>query len=214
MLDPLDQPPRSLPEKPRSGLDAAGVPQLRGAHPPGDPEGRPEDVFSRLAWLATGFFDVEVAFVALLNDDRQWLREGVGFEPAESRLATSLCTSTIEADTTVVLESAGEIDRVRVGPLSREASLCFYAGAPIRTPSENSIGAFAIMGSEPKTFSNAQRTRLGNLSQAVTKELRRRCETRGHQQLARQRGGRFHRSGPVFRTSDLLPERRHRTARS
>lgn len=214
MLDPLDHPPRSLSKKPPSGLDAAGVLQPGGAHPPGGPEGRPEDVFSRLSWLATGFFDVDVAFVALLNDDRQWLREGVGPEPVESRLATSLCTFTIKADTTVVLENAGEIDRVRVGPLSREASLCFYAGAPIRTPSEDSIGAFAIMGSEPQTFSDAQRTRLGNLSQAVTRELRRRCQTRGHQQLARQRKGRFHRSGPVFRTSDLLPESRPRTARS
>lgn len=147
-------------------------------------EGRSEEIFGRMTRLATDLFDVEAAFVAFLNSDRQWLRERVGFDQAESRFAAACCTMALKEDGLFVIENAEEDSDTSLR--AREAGLGFYAGVPLRTPEEETIGIFSIMDPEPQSFANTQRGQLEDVGQMVSEKLDRRRHVHKHERLAQK----------------------------
>ncbi len=204
MLRSSVQRSKQAPKGPGPEVDEFRDNRLRALGPPHILENGSGEALGRLARIAADLFDVDVAFVALMDSNRQWLKEGVGLGQAESRLVTSLCRSTVKKDTLVVLRDAGEIDQVRTGALAQRSGLCFYAGVPIRTPAGKAIGTFAIMDAEPRSLSATGRNRLKDLGATATEEIRHQCEVRRHEQLGQKRKKRLQQFDAVFEDPDML----------
>ena len=146
----------------------------------------PEEAFDRLTGLAAEVFDVDVAFVAFLDADRQWFKSSVGLDRSETDLAGSFCTYTIDRGDLLVIEDATTDDRVSTSSFVTEAGLRFYAGVPVTTPDGHAIGTFSIMDREPRSLGPAEVRRLRQLAQMGTEALERQRESREHQQMARR----------------------------
>ncbi len=146
----------------------------------------PEEAFDRLTDLAADVFEVDVAFVAFLDADRQWFKSSVGLDQKETDLVGSFCTYTIDHGDLLVIEDATEDDRVSTSPFVTEAGLYFYAGVPVTTPEGHAIGTFSIMDREPRSLSAAEVRRLRQLARMGTEALERRRESRKHEQMARR----------------------------
>ncbi len=173
-------------DKPVFGARARDRKRLDALHRYDILDTRPEAAFDRLTDLATGFFDVDVAFMAFLDTDRQWFKSSVGLNQTESTLAASFCTHTIEAEDLLVIEDATKDERVDDSPFVTDAGLRFYAGVPITTPEGPPIGTFSVMHSDPRTLSEKETRYLKMLAEMATDELETRRDAQKHAQLARR----------------------------
>lgn len=182
MTEPADQDPSERVFRP----DALRRERLDALHRYEILDTPPEEAFDRLTDFATEIFDVDVAFVAFLDADRQWFKSTVGLDQTQTDLAGSFCTYTIDRGGLLVIEDATKDDRVSTSPFVTEAGLRFYAGVPVTTPEGRAIGTFSIMDREPRTLGEAEEERLRQLAQMGCEALERRRESRQYQQMARR----------------------------
>lgn len=147
---------------------------------------RPETAFDRLTDLATGFFGVEVAFVAFIDADRQWFKSSVGLNQTESTLAASFCTHTLDTEALLVIEDTTKDERVDDSPFVTDAGVRFYAGMPITTPDGHAIGTFSVMDRTPRSLTDEESRYLRMLAEMATDELENRRDTEKHKQVARR----------------------------
>lgn len=131
-----------------------------------------------LTELATHAFNVPVAFISLLEVDRQRLVARRGLQTTQTPMRDSICASAIGSAETMVIDDLRAHPRHASNPLvTGEAQLRFYAGTPLVTRNGVAIGAFCIMDDVPRQFSEAQRRQLQTLANAAMNELELRCLT-------------------------------------
>ncbi len=125
-----------------------------------------------LTELATHAFNVPVAFVSLLEVDRQRLVSRKGLAVTQTHIRDSICASTIGSADTLVIDDLRAHLRHASNPLvTGPAQLRFYAGAPLVARNGVAIGAFCIMDDAPRQFSEAERRQLQTLASAAMNEL-------------------------------------------
>ncbi len=111
----------------------------------------PEERFDRIARLATHLFDVPIAYIALLDGDRQWFKAKCGLEPEESKRSVSFCGHTILQDTPLVIPDARADERFHDNPMvTGDPHIRFYAGHPLRGPGGHNIGTLCIADRSPR----------------------------------------------------------------
>ncbi|WP_367382558.1 EAL domain-containing protein [Stenotrophomonas cyclobalanopsidis] len=126
----------------------------------------------KLTELASHAFNVPVAFVSLLEVDRQRLVSRKGLATTQTHIRDSICASTIGSTDTLVIEDLHAHPRHASNPLvTGPAQLRFYAGAPLIARNGVAIGAFCIMDGAPRQFSEAERRQLQTLASAAMNEL-------------------------------------------
>ncbi|WP_406235759.1 EAL domain-containing protein [Isoptericola jiangsuensis] len=131
-----------------------------------------------LTELATHAFNVPVAFVSLLEVDRQRLVSRKGLATTQTHIRDSICASTIGSADTLVIDDLRAHPRHASNPLvTGPAQLRFYAGAPLVARNGVAIGAFCIMDDAPRQFSEAERRQLQTLASAAMNELELRALT-------------------------------------
>ena len=114
---------------------------------------------------AAKHFGVPVAFVALVDDDRQAIKSSVGLprELAAAKgmpRAKAICGHVVAKNDIEVIEDVMRDRRFAGNPLLRQTGLRFYAGAPVRAPDGQPVGTFCVMDETPRAFSKKQRGRL------------------------------------------------------
>ncbi|AWH29554.1 MULTISPECIES: EAL domain-containing protein [unclassified Stenotrophomonas maltophilia group] len=125
-----------------------------------------------LTELATHTFNVPVAFVSLLQIDRQRLVSRRGLAMSQTHIRDSICASTIGSAETLVIDDLLQHPRHASNPLvAGEPHLRFYAGAPLVARNGVAIGAFCVMDDAPRTLSEAERRQLETLARAAMNEL-------------------------------------------
>src|SRR5689334_5306859 len=94
-----------------------------------------EERFDRLTRLATNVFDVPIALISLIDEDRQWIKSETGIEITEIPRKHSFCAGTIVGGGVNVVPDALADARYADHPLvTGEAHVRFYAGYPLRGP--------------------------------------------------------------------------------
>jgi GAF domain-containing protein len=127
----------------------------------------------RICALTRDLFKVPIALVNLIDRDRVVTVSGFGLDVAEVRREDAICSTTILADTPLVLEDAAADPRfadnvyVRGSPKIR-----FYAGAPLRLRPGINIGTLCIIDVEPRSFGAAERANLAALADMIVSEIR------------------------------------------
>ncbi|WP_313204055.1 MULTISPECIES: sensor domain-containing phosphodiesterase [Stenotrophomonas] len=126
----------------------------------------------RLTELATRLFQSQVAFVSLVETDRQRMIARQGLDVAEMQIEHSICAHTIRSADGMVVPDLRVDPRFAGNPLVVEPPhLRFYAGAPLVAKNGVAIGALCVMDPDVRTFGDDDRRQLQTLAIAVMNEL-------------------------------------------
>lgn len=131
-----------------------------------------EEGFDRITRLAQKLFGVSAASVALIAEDRQFLKSVVGNLEVNTPRDVSFCTHTILTPNTLVVEDAQQDERFSTNPLVLgQPNIRFYAGQPLQGPGGHNIGTLCIIDNEPRTFNAEQQQILQDLAAIAQREI-------------------------------------------
>lgn len=131
-----------------------------------------EERFDRLTRVAQKLFDVPIALISLVDENRQWFKSSVGLEMAETPRDVSFCGHAILDDSILVVPDAARDERFRDNPLVvGEPYVRFYAGYPLTVWGGNRLGTLCILDHQPREFGDSERRLLTDLGTLVVEEL-------------------------------------------
>ncbi len=128
----------------------------------------PESAFDDLTRLAAHICGTPISLVSLVDSDRQWFKSRRGLSATETPRDVAFCAHAIHDDELFHIEDTLVDDRFRDNPLVRdEPKIRFYAGAPLKTPTDYRVGTLCVIDRQPRRLNDAQRTMLQALSRQV-----------------------------------------------
>jgi sigma-B regulation protein RsbU (phosphoserine phosphatase) len=132
-----------------------------------------EERFDAVTLLAARLFGVPIAFVSLVDRDRQWFKAKVGIDVCESSRHASFCAHAILQDEPLIIPNTLRDPRFADNPfVAGEPFLRFYAGQPLRAPKGQKVGTLCIADTKPHDFSASELDLLRQLGTMVERELR------------------------------------------
>ncbi|WOI56746.1 sensor histidine kinase [Palleronia sp. LCG004] len=100
--------------------------------------------------LTARILDKPMAFISLVEADRQWFLSRHGVEVDGAPIAMSICRLIMETPGVTVIRDTFADDRTRDNPLCHgDGGFRFYAGTPLIARNGRSLGALAVLGTEP-----------------------------------------------------------------
>ncbi len=132
----------------------------------------PNEHFDRVTRLVQALFDVPIAVVTFLDDDRQWFKSHPGLSVSETSREIAFCAHTIAAPDVLVVPDTREDPRFVGNPLvTGEPFARFYAGCPLVAADGSRIGTLAMIDRRPRALSVAQTELLRGLAAIVESEI-------------------------------------------
>jgi sigma-B regulation protein RsbU (phosphoserine phosphatase) len=132
----------------------------------------PEERFDRIVRLAARFYNVPIAYIALVDAERQWFKAKCGLQFDSTGRDVSFCAHTILHDGPLVIPDALEDQRFRDNPLVvKPPHVRFYAGHPLKGPSGRRVGTICLAAPTPRTLSATEQSTLGELAALAEHEL-------------------------------------------
>jgi signal transduction histidine kinase/DNA-binding response OmpR family regulator len=130
-----------------------------------------ESAFDQLVSVARTVFQVPLALISLVDEDRQWFKASVGVGVRQTPRSQAICAHAILADEVLVIPDATVDPRTRDNPLvTGELGIRFYAGAPLIGEGGHRYGTFCVIDKTPRDFTATQAAELKGLA-AVAVEL-------------------------------------------
>lgn len=134
----------------------------------------PEERFDSIAAFAAARFNVPMAMVTLVDQNRQWFKARVGLPVCETERDVSFCGHAIMTPSIMVIPDARRDPRFADNPLvTGEPHVCFYAGAPLHLPTGEIVGTLCIIDTKPRQMDKTDLAVLGVLRALVMEELQR-----------------------------------------
>lgn len=138
-----------------------------------------DGAFDRVVRLAARHFDVPIATVTIVDQDRIWFKAAHGLTVEEIDRAPGLCASAILQPNPYIVTDAISDPRTLNNPLVHgEMGVRFYAAAPIRTHDGYNLGTVNVISGEPRDFSAEDAETLQTLADIVASELEVRLRAR------------------------------------
>lgn len=132
----------------------------------------PEERFDRLTRMAKRMFDVPIALVSLVDENRQWFKSCIGLPVRETPRDISFCGHAILDDQIFIIPDALEDERFSDNPLvTDEPYIRFYAGCPLRYLDGSHLGTLCIIDRKPRTLSAVELEGLKDLALTAEREL-------------------------------------------
>ena len=133
----------------------------------------PEAQFDAVCRTAQRLFGVAIAYISLVDAERQWLKACVGIMPTQTSRAGSFCDRTIAQDAMLVVPDARRDPRfsgleIVTGP----PHIVFYAGAPLILRPGVRLGSLCLADSQPRDFTPEDAAALRDLAEIVTAQMR------------------------------------------
>jgi diguanylate cyclase (GGDEF)-like protein len=148
----------------------------------------PEERFDRITRLARRVFEVPIALVSLVDEDRQWFKSCQGLGAAETPRAVSFCGNAIHAAEPLVVPDALEDPRFRDNPLvTGEPRIRFYAGHPLSDPQGHRLGTLCIIDRRPRQLERQDLEQLRDLAALAERELAHAAMSASQQELIAER---------------------------
>lgn len=120
---------------------------------------------NELTKLAAELCNNRTAFISLLGDERQWFKASYGPDRSTDTTVSALCRLAVDSAQPLyeVPDIKHEARQRRIHNFD-EPSFRFYAGAPLRPEGERAVGTLSVVGNEPTSLSESQRTGLLRLA--------------------------------------------------
>lgn len=131
-----------------------------------------EERFDRLTRMAKRMFNVPIALVSLVDENRQWFKSCIGLTVSETPRDISFCGHAILGNEIFVIPDATKDKRFADNPLViDEPNIRFYAGCPLRFTDGSKLGTLCIIDQKPRHLSNEDLEALKDLASTVEREL-------------------------------------------
>lgn len=129
----------------------------------------PEEVFDRLAGLASRLFNVPIVLVSLVGNERQFFKAHVGLDLADTSREVSFCAHAIVQDDILFIPDATKDGRFSSNPLVLDFPFIrFYAGKPLVSASGEKVGTLCLIDTQPREiFTPEDRRNLTDLAALV-----------------------------------------------
>ncbi len=132
----------------------------------------PEPQFDALVRTAARMFHVPTSLFSLVAADRQWFKARVGFDLQETMREHAFCSHAVANGQMLVVEDATLDPRFSSNPfVQAENGIRFYAGIPLTLGDGHHLGTLCIIDSKPRTFSETDRSALGDLADVANSHL-------------------------------------------
>jgi len=132
----------------------------------------PEDRFDRLVHLAAAVFEVPIAYIALVDSDRQWFKAKCGLTVDETGRDVSFCGHAIASEGPMIVPDALQDERFEDNPLVvGEPKIRFYAGCPLTGPNGYKVGTFCLADTKPRRLNEAEVGRFLQFTRIAEHEL-------------------------------------------
>jgi diguanylate cyclase (GGDEF)-like protein len=131
-----------------------------------------EERFDRITRFASNLFDVPIALVSLIDQDRQWFKSSMGLDVRETSRAISFCGHTIHSKKIMMVRDAKNDQRFADNPLvTGPPHIRFYAGCPISAESGYAIGSLCLIDRRPREFNDDDLDVFRDLTLMVEREI-------------------------------------------
>jgi len=131
-----------------------------------------EERFDRIVQLTQLLFQVPIAYISLIDKDRQWFKSKVGIEANETSRSVSFCGHAILEDKAMVVPDALQDYRFAANPMVLgEPFIRFYAGQPLRGPSGHKVGTLCLADKEARELKEHDLKLLAQLGKLVEREF-------------------------------------------
>ena len=138
-----------------------------------------DGAFDRITALAARHFDVPVALVSLVDEDRIWFKSRHGLEAEEIPRSPGLCASVIFSDDAYVVRNAIEDPRTLANPLvAGQMGVRFYAAVPLVTHDGYRLGTMNIIDFKPRDLDARQLSDLHEFAGLVMDQMELRLSAR------------------------------------
>jgi sigma-B regulation protein RsbU (phosphoserine phosphatase) len=132
----------------------------------------PEERFDRITRLLTLVLQVPMAYIALVDADRQWFKSSCGLNATQTSRAISFCGHTILSDEPMIVQDAAEDERFRDNPIVLEDPFIrFYAGYPLAGPGGHKVGTLCVADRRPRSLQAFEVETLREMARIVEREL-------------------------------------------
>jgi len=131
-----------------------------------------EERFDRLTRMAKRMFNVPIALVSLVDENRQWFKSCIGLSVRETPRDISFCGHAILGKEIFIIPDATKDERFTDNPLvTNEPNIRFYAGCPLRFTDGSRLGTLCIIDQKPRSLSDDDLEALKDLASTVEREL-------------------------------------------
>ena len=131
-----------------------------------------EERFDRFTRIAAALFEVPIAFISLVDKERQWFKSRQGMDVTETPRDQAFCAHAILRNDVMQVSDAHADDRFADNPLvAREPHVRFYAGAPLSLGGGSPVGTLCVVDHRPRNFDEDQLSLLRDLSKLVEREF-------------------------------------------
>ncbi len=145
--------------------------------------------FDRITLLAAKVFNMPIAIVSLVDEDRIWFKSSQGLGNVQQiDKSPGLCASAILSDEIYLVQDARNDPRCLTNPLVTGAfGLQFYAAAPLKTQDGYNLGTLCIIDKKKRYINTEQQTLLALMAELVMHEMELRLIARTHMRTFQQR---------------------------
>jgi len=131
-----------------------------------------EERFDRLTRMAKRMFNVPIALVSLVDENRQWFKSCIGLDVRETHRDISFCGHAILGKEIFIIPDATKDDRFADNPLViNEPNIRFYAGCPLRFTDGSMLGTLCIIDQKPRNLNLDDIDALKDLASTAEREL-------------------------------------------
>ena len=130
-----------------------------------------EERFNRITRIAKRLFDVPIALISLVSEDKQWFKSCEGLTTSETPREISFCGHAINQDDVFVVSNAAQDPDFSDNPLvTGEPKIRFYAGQPLTIDGQR-IGTLCIIDRHPRHLKPKDYDSLRSLATWVESEI-------------------------------------------
>ena len=139
----------------------------------------PDGTFDRITAIASRRFNVPIAIISIVDQDRIWFKSHHGLDVQQIARDPGLCASAILSDGPWILTDAASDVRALANPLvAGEFGLRFYAGIPLESSNGYRLGTLCVIDREPRPINADQIADLKDLASLVMDEMELRLSSR------------------------------------
>jgi phosphoribosyl 1,2-cyclic phosphodiesterase/GAF domain-containing protein len=132
----------------------------------------PEERFDRVTRLAAALFNVPMAVISLVDENRQWFKSCLGLTAKETPRDAAFCAHVVYSREPMIVPDAFQDVRFADNPLViNEPRIRFYAGYPLMVDGGSCIGTLCLLDTRPRTLDGPDLERLHDLADIAVREI-------------------------------------------
>lgn len=133
----------------------------------------PEPHFEAVCRVAKRIFGVAGSFVALMGDEKVWLKTPCELIPTTAPRRQTFCHFTVEKGVPIVARDTWEHpDFKDLAGVRGERGIRFYAGIPLALEPGLPVGTFCLVDTQPRDFTEDEEATFSDLAETVIAHLR------------------------------------------